>query len=137
MCFVIIGDHDRIGHGLSDDLAHVVRDGKDDLKSELLILMSAVTRNTHGKLNLHCFAPRGHLGISLRAPGSRVIGRFGPLFDLIRIEDDDSLLLVFLKQFFLIGLLLLLSRCALALSLYTARAYSDLTAIEWFLLFLL
>lgn len=53
MSFVIVSDHDRICHRLSNDLICMVFDGEDDLKAELFILMSTITGNPHRKLDLH------------------------------------------------------------------------------------
>lgn len=50
--FMIVGNHDRVGHSLGNNFVCVILDGEDDSETKFLILVSAVASNTHGKLNL-------------------------------------------------------------------------------------
>lgn len=52
MCLMVVGDHDRVGHGLSYNLVCMVLDREDDLETKFLVLVSTITGDTHGKLNL-------------------------------------------------------------------------------------
>lgn len=139
MSFVIIGDHDRIRHGLSNDFVSVILDGEDDLKPKFLILMSAIASNPHGKLNLQGPFRKCRWGVWVIAGDSAlaVLCRFGPLLDFIRVEDNDTLLLVLLKQFLFIRLLLLLARRPFSLSLYASGTNLDFSALQWLLLIVL
>ena len=51
--FMIVGNHDRIGHALSDNAIAVVLDGEDDLKAKFFVLVPAIASNPHRQLNLH------------------------------------------------------------------------------------
>lgn len=132
MSFVIVSDHDRVRHCLSNNLVCVVLDGKDNLKSELLVLMPAIASDTHRKLNLPgSLWKRWQRLRGMRVNTvSRILCRFGPLFDLICVEYNHTPLFVLLKHFLLIWLLLFLSRSSLSLSLYTAGAYLDFSSIQ-------
>jgi hypothetical protein len=99
MSFMIISDHDRVRHGLSHNLIGMVLDGEDDLKPKLFVLVSAIASDAHWKLNLHrsLGKQRWWVGLKSRNTGWRVPRRFGPFFDFICVEDNDTLLLVLLK----------------------------------------
>jgi hypothetical protein len=96
------------------------------LKTQLLILVSAVASNPHGQFDLHR-ARRKNGCRQFRIWG---LLRLYPIFKLRGIEHDDSLVLVFLKQFIFLGLPLLLSRGSFPFPLDTASANFHFTAVQ-------
>lgn len=117
---MVICDHDRIGYGLGNDIAHPILDRKnhprkrilsasnpdsndvsngervDELKPEFFILVPAIARYSHGQFNLHRtsrYVGRGDVAVTWHA----VFRRFCPLLELIGIEHNDPLLFILLK----------------------------------------
>ena len=103
MRLMIVGDHDRICEGLSNNSLPVIFDCEDDLKAQLLVLMPTIASDTHWQFHLH-----GTCWLWLRA-GRLILGDLGPLLDLVRIEDNDTPFFISLEYLFFFGLLLLLS----------------------------
>ena len=79
------------------------------LKTQLLILVSAVASNPHRQFDLHRARRNIRCG-QFRISTERALLRLCPIFKLRSIEQDDSLVLIFLQQFILLGLSLLVSQ---------------------------
>ena len=135
MSLVIIGNHYGVCHGLGNHLFELIFDGEDYLKPEFLVLMTTIASDTHGKFDLHGSFGKCWWWISLMPQETVrcILCRLGPLFDLICVEYNNALLFVLLKHFFLVWLLLLLSRSSLSFSLNTSRTDLDLAAVQRFL----
>lgn len=99
MGFMIICDHDRIGHRLGYDLTGVILNCEYDLKTQLLILMPAIASNAHGQFHLHGSGCEGRLNVVWEARDTTlaVLRRLNPFFDLVCVEYNDSLLFIFLE----------------------------------------
>jgi hypothetical protein len=131
---VIVRDHDGVCDCLGNDIIHMVFDCENDLETELFILVPAVACNSHWKLDLHCSSGNNwRRGISIAWHG--MLGGFRPIFDLVGVEDDDSLLLVLLKQLVFLGFSLLLSKRALPFTLYASSTDFHLPAIQGLVIF--
>lgn len=136
MSFVVVCDHDRISHSLSDNLSGMILDGEDDSKSEFLILMSTVACNSHRQLYLHG-AWRKRLSSFRGAWNWAVLHWFCPLLNLICVEYNHTFLLIFLKQLFLVWFLLLFTRGSFPFPLDAPRTYANFAAIQRFLFIIL
>jgi hypothetical protein len=95
---------------------------KDLLETLLLVLMSAVTSNSHGEVDLH--------GTSRKRVARTILGRLHPILKLSGVEDNDSFVLVLLEEFILLWLALLLAGRSFPLSLDATGADLDLRAIQ-------
>jgi len=126
---VIVGDHDRVGHGLGDDFISIIFDGEDDLEAHLFILMSTIAGYAHGKFDLNGSCGRLAIRPFDRA-GCILRGSINPFLDLICVENDHSPFFIPLKHFLFLRLLLFLSRRPFSFALYTASTNADLPSIQ-------
>src|SRR5438034_11839916 len=99
------------------------------LKTQLLILVSAVASNPHRQFDLHRARRNIRCG-QFRISTERALLRLYPIFKLRSIEHDDSLVLIFLEQFIFLGLSLLLSRSSFPFPLDTTCANFNFTTIH-------
>jgi hypothetical protein len=131
MGLVVIRDHDRIRDRLGNDIIPMILQGEDNLESLLLVLVPTVAGYSHRQLDLHAPGNLRHLRF-----GSGRFRWFGPVFQLIGIEDDHTLVFMLLKQLVLFRFPLLLSKGAFPFTLYATITDLHLTPFERLILLL-
>lgn len=108
---------------MSYHLAEVILEGENNLESNLLVVVSAIASNSHRRFDLHGTCGRVKFGWDLL-----------PLFNLLRVENNDPLGLAPLPVFFLLRFLDLFAIGALVFTRDTARTDVDLPAVLWFII---
>jgi hypothetical protein len=105
---MIISYHDGRRYPLGNEVAHMVLECDDDLKPRLLTMMTTVASNSHRSVNLHspfrdCATEETS---SCRVSHDRCNSL--PVFNLVGVEDNGSLLFISVPELILLWFFVLL-----------------------------